>query len=232
MALLERIIHASSNPGDVVLDPFCGCGTAIVAAQKLGRRWIGIDITTLAVSIMEKRLKDGFPGIEYRVIGAPETTREARALALQEPDGRDQFQWWALGLVDAMPIGGTRKKGADRGIDGVIAVHHDGKQYKQVMVQVKSGHVTSSQMRDLRGVIGQDDLGLFITLEPPTGPMKSEASAAGMYHNPLMQRDYPRLQIITIDELMAGKKPDLPPLVQGERAPLIGQAVAQGRMLE
>ena len=100
------------------------------------------------------------------------------------------------------------------------------------MVQAKSGGVTPSLVRDLKGVIGTDDLGLFITLEPPTGPMRSAVSGAGMYHNPLMNRDYPRLQIITIDELMAGKKPDLPPLVQGECAPLIGEAIAQGRMLE
>ena len=232
LALLERIINSSSNPGDIILDPFCGCGTATGAAQKLGRRWVGIDITNLAITIMRKRLDGGFPGIAYKVIGEPVTTVEAQALAVQEPDGRYQFQWWALSLVDAMPIGGTRKKGADRGIDGVIAVHHDGKSYKQVMVQAKSGGVTPSLVRDLKGVIGTDDLGLFITQEPPTGPMRSAASGAGMYHNPLMNRDYPRLQIITIDELMAGKKPDLPLLVQGERAPLIGEAIAQGRMLE
>jgi site-specific DNA-methyltransferase (adenine-specific) len=103
LALLERIISASSNPGDVVLDPFCGCGTAIHAAQKLGRQWIGIDITHLAISLIEKRLRDAFPGIEFEVHGTPKDLASARDLADRD---KYQFQWWAVSMVDALPFGG------------------------------------------------------------------------------------------------------------------------------
>jgi hypothetical protein len=121
-----------------------------------------------------------------------------------------------------MPAGDQRKKGADRGIDGLIGVHHDRKGgVTQVVVQVKSGHVTASQIRDLKGVCGEDKLGLFITLEPPTGPMRGEASGAGLYYSPLMDRHYPKIQILTIEQLLEGKRPELPPRVAGERAPLI-----------
>jgi len=116
VALLERIISASSNPGDVVLDPFCGCGTAVHAAEKLGRSWIGIDITHLAVSLIERRLKDAFPGIKFDVHGTPKDIGGARDLAMRD---KYQFQWWAVSLVEAQPFGG-KKKGADGGVDGVI----------------------------------------------------------------------------------------------------------------
>jgi len=230
-ALLERIIQASSSEGDVVLDPFCGCGTAVVAAQKLGRRWIGIDITSLAIAVMCKRLEDGFPGIKYEVIGEPTTVSEARALAEREPDGRYQFQYWAIRLVGAQPRDPDRKRGADAGVDGLIAVHHDNRgKVIQVVVQVKSGQVHASHIRDLKGTAGSDRLGVFICLERPTDPMIAEARSAGLYHNGLMDRDYPRIQILTIEELLAGKQPLLPPRVVGQRAPLIGQVVPQGKM--
>ena len=117
VALLERILSVSSKPGDVVLDPFCGCGTTIHAAQKLKRHWIGIDITHLAISLIEKRLKDAFPNIRFDVHGTPKDLDGARALA--EAD-KYQFQWWAVSLVDAVPYAG-KKKGADTGIDGWLA---------------------------------------------------------------------------------------------------------------
>ncbi|MSQ16980.1 MAG: site-specific DNA-methyltransferase [Dehalococcoidia bacterium] len=227
LALLERIISASTNEGDVVLDPFCGCGTAEVAAQKLNRRWIGIDVTNLAITVMRNRLEDGFPGIQYEVIGLPTTLSEAQALASQEPEGRYQFQWWAVGRMGALPAGDPRKKGADRGIDGLIGVHHDRKgRVAQVVVQAKSGHVTASQIRDLKGVCGEDKLGLFITLEPSTGPMRGEASGAGLYYSPLMERHYPKIQILTIEQFLEGKRPEPPPRVVGERAPLISSGRA------
>ena len=152
LALLERIIQASSNPGDVVLDPFCGCGTAVAAAQKLDRRWIGIDITHLAISLQKYRLAAMFPGLKFEVIGEPEDLGAARQLA---EDDRYQFQWWALSLVRAKPLGGQEgskagKKGSDKGVDGVITFIDDntGKP-KRVLVQVKSGHVNAGDVRDL-----------------------------------------------------------------------------------
>ena len=214
LALLERIIKASSNEGDVVLDPFCGCGTALVAAQKLNRRWVGIDITHLAVALMEHRLYDSF-GIEAEVIGVPKDVASARALSLQKPDGRYQFQWWALSLIKARPLG-EKKKGADKGIDGVITFKHDAKgTYRRVVVQVKSGHVGVNAVRELKAVAANDAIGVLITLEPPTGPMKVEAVEGGYYYSPTYHdRDYPKIQILTIGELLDGKTVDMPPQTQ------------------
>ncbi len=217
LKLLERIIKASSNPGDWVLDPFCGCGTAIVAAQDLERRWIGIDITHLSIAVQKYRLEllGLKPGKDYAVIGEPTDIGGARQLA---EDNRYQFQWWALSLVRARPLGGEAgskkgKKGADWGIDGVITFIDDAKAApKRVIVQVKSGHVTKSHISELRGVIDKENaaIGVFITLEEPTGPMAQEALAAGYYHSPGWNRDYPRIQILTIADLLAGKGIDMP----------------------
>ena len=123
VTLLERILTVASSKDDVILDPFCGCGTAIHAAQKLSRHWIGIDITHLAISLIEKRLNDAFPGMQYDVHGTPKDIGGARALADQD---KYQFQWWAVSLVNAVPYGG-KKKGADSGIDGLIYFKPDGK---------------------------------------------------------------------------------------------------------
>lgn len=233
LPLLERIIQASSNEGDVVLDPFCGCGTAVLAAHKLNRRWIGIDVTQLAITVMKARLADAFPGIAYKVIGEPTTLSEAKALAAMGPalEMRYQFQYWALGLIGALPASDQRKKGADAGIDGFFSVHQGGGKFIQAIVQVKSGHVNAGLIRDLAGTIGNDKLGVFITLEEPTEPMKSAAALAGLYDSPLMKRSYPRIQILTIEDLLGGKQPNLPPRVGRERGPLIGQQVQQGTML-
>ena len=216
IALLERILQASSNEGDVVLDPFCGCGTTIAAAQRLGRRWIGIDITHLSIALMKYRLKDMFDLVEkrdYDVRGEPVDLPSAQQLA---HDDRYQFQWWALSLVQAQPIGGDGKqgkKGSDKGIDGVIHFIDDktGKP-KQAIIQVKSGKVKSGDIRDLRGVIEKENaaLGLFLTLESPSKDMLAEAAAAGFYHSPLWGQDYPRLQILTITDLLHGAAPRMP----------------------
>ena len=196
-ALLERIIKASSNEGDVVLDPFCGCGTAVVAAQKLNRRWIGIDITHLAINLMRNRLKDSFPGIQLEVIGEPKDLSGAKALAHQD---RYQFQWWALGLIGARPLG-EKKKGADKGIDGVIHFIDDPSgAVSRVVVQVKSGHIGVNAVRELETVAKNDAIGALITLEPPTTPMNVEAVVAGYYHSPIYDKDYPKIQILTIEE--------------------------------
>jgi hypothetical protein len=214
LALLERIIKASSDEGDIVLDPFCGCGTAVVAAQKLNRRWIGIDITHLAINLMRNRLKDSFPGIQFEVIGEPTTLSEAKALAHQKPDGRYQFQWWALGRIGARPLG-EKKKGADKGIDGIITFKHDAKgTYKRVVVQVKSGHVGVNAVRELNTVVGNEAIGVLITLEPPTEPMEVEAIASGYYHSPIYDKDYSKIQILTVEKLFQGKTVDMPPQEQ------------------
>ncbi len=215
VALLERIVTASSNPGDVVLDPFCGCGTAVVAAQKLDRKWIGIDITYLSIAVMKARLKDSF-GIDVPVIGQPTEVEGARQLA-QGDDGRYQFQWWALNLIDARPLGGVEKKGADRGIDGRITFTIGPRgEMGQALVSVKSGHVNSSMIRDLKGTIEREgaQIGLFVTLEEATKEMQLEATTAGFYTSPIDGRDYPRIQILTIRELLEEhKKPMLPLLI-------------------
>lgn len=212
--LLERIILTSSNPGDICLDPFCGCGTAIAAAEATGRQWIGIDITHLAIALIKYRMLDSFPGIEFVIKGEPESTDSARYLANAD---RHQFEWWALSLIRArpgQPDGDRGKKGADRGIDGIINFIDDssGKPQKAI-VQVKSGHVSSAQIRDLVGTMNrtQAPIGIFISLEEPTKPMLKEAAEVGFYHSNLWNKDYPKLQIFTIEELLKGKEPQLPP---------------------
>jgi DNA modification methylase len=218
VALLERIISASSNPGDVVLDPFCGCGTALVAAQKLERRWIGIDVTYLSIAVMRARLKDSFGLADVEVIGQPTEVEGARAM-LQGTglEGQYQFQWWALDLIGAQPVGGVQKKGADRGIDGVISFSTGPRgEVGRALVSVKCGSVNSSQVRDLKGVLDREkaEIGLFVTLEEPSGPMHMEATTAGVYHSELSGRDYPRIQILTIRELLEeNRHPELPVLV-------------------
>lgn len=206
VALLERILTASSNPGDVILDPFCGCGTAIHAAQKLGRSWIGIDLTHLAISLIERRLKDAFPGIAFQVHGTPKDIDGARDLALRD---KYQFQWWAVSLIDAQPFAG-KKKGADGGIDGLIYFRSDARTTERAVVSVKGGGVSVPMVRDLKGVLEREKapIGVFLTLLPPTRPMEAEAASAGFYE--LEGRRYPRLQIITVEQALHGMKPAIP----------------------
>ncbi len=224
-ALLERIISASSNEGDLVLDPFCGCGTTICAAQRLNRRWIGIDITHLAVTLIKYRLENTFGEnikMQFEVVGEPVSISGAMALAKENPY---QFQWWALGLVGARPV--EQRKGADEGIDGRLYFHDEGKEgeTKQIVFSVKSGHVAVSHVRDLRGVMDREgaDMGVLITMLPPTRPMRVEATRAGFYESPVWQKRYPRIQILTVEDLMRGKGIDCPPLrhtnVTFKRAP-------------
>ena len=212
-ALLERIIAASSNEGDVVLDPFCGCGTAVAAAEKLKRKWMGIDVTHLAVALMKNRLKTAYnivPGVDYEVVGEPADVGSARALAEQD---RYQFQFWAMSLLEAFPREESRR-GADRGIDGVIHfIDGPRRSTRKAVVQVKSGKVSSPLIRDLKGTVDREKaaLGLFITLEDPTRDMRTEAVSAGFYHSEVWQRDYPKIQIRTIHDLLTGSPFDLPP---------------------
>ena len=208
LALLERIILSSSNEGDVVLDPFCGCGTAVHAAQKLGRQWIGIDVTHLAISLIEKRLRDAFPGIQFEVHGTPRDLASAEDLAQRD---KYQFQWWAVSMVDALPFGG-KKKGADGGIDGIIYFKPDGKRTEKALVSVKGGgNVSVNMIRDLHSAMEREKapIGVFITAALPTRPMETEAAAVGRFEDE-WGRTYPKLQIITLAEMFQGKKPDIP----------------------
>jgi site-specific DNA-methyltransferase (adenine-specific) len=206
--LLERIMSLSSREEDVVLDPFCGCGTTVHAAEKLGRQWIGIDVTHLAISLIEKRIKDAFPSATYKVHGTPVDLDGARALADYD---KYQFEWWAVSLVDAVPYGG-KKKGADKGIDGVIYFKTDRKTTHRAVVSVKGGENVGVQMiRDLWAVMEREKapVGVFITLAQPTKPMQKEAAAAGLY-DAGDQGKFPRVQILTIEQLLEGAKPKLP----------------------
>jgi len=209
-ALLERIIHASSSEGDVVCDPFCGCGTAIVVAEKLKRNWIGIDITHLAITLMKTRLKDALgESVHFTVVGEPVSVPDAAALAESDPY---QFQWWALGLVGARPI--EQKKGADKGIDGKIVFQGDAPgKFETVIISVKAGHVTANHVRDLRGVVERERaaIGVLISMEEPTKPMKTEAVTAGFFESETWDRKHPKIQLLTVAELLDGKKIDMPP---------------------
>jgi DNA modification methylase len=210
VALLERIIQASSKIGDTVLDPFCGCGTAIVAAQKLERRWIGIDITHLAIGLIRHRLTSSFgTEVKYGVIGEPADLASATELAETDPY---QFQWWALGLCGARPA--EQKKGADKGIDGRLYFHDEssGGSTKQIIFSVKAGHTGSAHVRDLLGVLDREkaQIGVLISLQEPTRDMRKEAASAGFYASPWGQ-NYPRVQLLTIEALLSGASVDYPP---------------------
>ena len=233
LALLERIIKASSNEGDIVFDPFCGCGTAVVAAEKLKRKWIGIDITHLAVGLMKHRLHDAFDGkAVFETIGEPTSLPDAEALAAEDPY---QFQWWSLGLVGARP--NEQKKGADKGIDGRLYFHDekDGKT-KQVIFSVKAGKVGAAQVRDLRGVVEREEaaIGVFITMQKPSQAMRKEAASAGVYYSKAYQLNHPRIQILTVEELLSGKEIQMPPMRSEtfKRSPRVKTDKADQRLLD
>jgi site-specific DNA-methyltransferase (adenine-specific) len=216
IALLERIIKASSNPDDLVLDPFCGCGTTIDAAQKLGRLWIGIDITSIATAHIKARLIQnyGFDAISKNnltIIGEPTTKTEARALAKQD---KYQFQWWATGLIGVHPV--DPRKGADKGIDGRIYFNEDPNQRtpSQIIIQVKGGeNISVKDIRDLRGTMEREEavMAIYICVDEPTKPMIIEAASAGHYtvRNEL-GGEYPRIQIVTIGDILDGQMPKMP----------------------
>lgn len=208
-ALLERILTLSSDRDGVVLDPFCGCGTTVSVAHRLGRRWIGIDITHLAIGLMKHRLKDTF-GDEvedaYDVRGEPADVEGARYLA--EAD-RYQFEWWALGLVGARR---NEKKGADRGVDGVIWFHDERGESRKVVLQVKSGKVGTPVLKEFRQTVEEQGaaLGVLLTLDPATKPTRAAAADAGTYESGW--GSHPRIQILTVGELLEGARIDMPPM--------------------
>ncbi len=203
--LMKRIIRASCPEDGVVLDPFCGCGTTIAAAQKLERQWIGIDVTYLAIALIKARLTV-LGTSAYTVLGEPTTADDAEQLAADDPY---QFQWWALGLIGARPTEG--KKGADHGIDGRLFFFDEGAgKPKQAIVSVKAGKVQVSHVRDLIGVLRREQaqIGVFLSFNEPTQPMRAEAASAGFYASPWGQ--HPRVQLLTVAELLTGKKLDMP----------------------
>jgi len=207
--LLERIIQSSTDEGDVVLDPFCGGGTTVAAAEKLNRRWIGIDLTHLAITLIKSRLVDQF-GEDHvpEVVGEPYSAQDAQWLADHDPY---QFQWWALGLVGARPQ--EQKKGADKGIDGRLYFHDESKgATKHVIISVKAGGTGAAHVRDLRGVIEREkaQIGVLLTMQEPTGPMRKEAASAGFYESPAWHTKHPRLQILTVADLLGGAAIDYP----------------------
>ncbi len=245
LVLLERIIQASSNDGDLVLDPFCGCGTAVHAAQKLNRKWIGIDITHLAVSLIEKRMKKAFPYLEavvpkskkaaqvgpnaFEIIGVPRDIDAARDLAERD---KHQFQLWACTLVGAQPYKGG-VKGSDKGIDGLVFPEVAKGKTEKIVVSVKGGeHVGAAMVRDLKGVVQREKaaVGLFVTLTPPTKEMVKEAAAAGMYESP-HHGAFSKLQLLTIEGLLSGKeRSQYPDMAYG--AQTFRHAKAEGKKTE
>ncbi len=212
--LLDRIINVSCPSDGLVLDPFCGCGTAVYSAEKNKRHWMGIDITHLAISLIERRLRDAFTECRFETLGTPKDFESAADLANRD---KYQFQWWALSLIGAQPYK-DKKKGADGGIDGQI-FFDDGK-LRKILVSVKGGmNVSVSMIRDLAGTMQSNkaDIGIFITLAPPTRPMLTEALNSGYYESELFQgREYRRIQILTINGLLNGtEKASYPDLSQG-----------------
>jgi site-specific DNA-methyltransferase (adenine-specific) len=264
-ALLERIISASSNPGGIVLDPFCGCGTTIHAAQKSGRQWIGIDVTYLAINLIKRRLKDAFgKDVQFEEHGQPTDFGSAKALA--ELD-KWQFQQWALSLIDARPRTEGDGKGADRGVDGMLYFYDyvDSRSRREealtsksktdkslvtstptkakeeavrqkILVQVKGGGVQRNDVSTLLGDVNNQKFaaGILITLENPTKPMREEAADAGRYESKLWHdKDYPKIQILTIEGLLSGKErveapPQVNPFAKAQRE---GKAEKQSELI-
>lgn len=212
LALLERILAISTNEGDVVLDPFCGCGTTVDAAQRLNRRWIGIDITYIAVDLISKRLRHTYGNSivdTFDVVGIPRDVAAARALFAHSPF---DFERWAVSLINAEP---NQKQVGDKGIDGVARFPLGVKgQLGRVLVSVKGGKtLTPSMVRDLKGTLDTQKgaMGILITLEPATKGVQEEIDKGGIYTHPANGQVYPRLQHMTIAELLDGKRPQMPP---------------------
>lgn len=216
VALLKRIIEASSNPGDVVLDPFCGCGTSFEAAREAGRVWNGIDISVAAVEVIRERMDRVMPGTHYLEYGFPADIEGAQRLAATNPHS---FQWWVLAKVRGRQIASGRgrrpdKKGGDRGVDGEILVRDiDDGRLLRVIVSVKAGaNLNPSMLRDLVGTVAAEraDMGLLLTMAPPTEGMRKAAREHGTIPSSLHPNGCPRFQIITVEDIFAGKHPLLP----------------------
>lgn len=210
LALLERIIRASSNEGDVVLDPFCGCGTTIDAAEKLKRRWIGIDVTTLAVDLIDARLRHSYGESirnSYELLGIPRDHAGAAALFARSPF---EFERWCVMMLDGQP---NQKQTGDKGIDGVIRFPTDGRgNTDKILVSVKGGTTNPGHVRDLIGTVHSQKaaMGVFVCMSKASKGMSEAANHSGLYNHPRDGKTYPKVQIITVDELLNDKRPNLP----------------------
>ena len=222
VALLERIIEISCPKDGVVLDPFCGCGTTVHAAQKTGRQWVGIDITYLAINLIKRRLRDAFgQDLQFEELGNPTDLSGAQRLAEQD---KFQFQHWALSLVEARPLREGDGKGADRGVDGLLYFYESKDDRAKIIVQVKGGGVKRGDIATLLGDVNNQKAagGVLITLENPSKPMVKEAIDAGRYTAKLYQKEYPKIQILTVAGLLAGTErleapPQANPFAKAER---------------
>jgi DNA modification methylase len=233
LALLERIVAASSNPGDVVLDPFCGCGTAIAAAERLGRNWIGIDITYLAIAVMKQRFEDHFPTtVEYQVLGDPRDLESAKDLFLRSAH---QFQWWVVDKVGGRQVGGIKKKGMDRGVDGELYFLDENLRPQRAIIQVKGGKTGSGDVRDFRGTMDREhvDFGVFISFDPPTREMEREAILAGVVRSEFTQRNHARIQFMSVENILHNERPDIPHLMAAhQQAPRLTRESERSRTME
>ena len=211
--LLERIIEVSSNEGDLLLDPFCGCGSAIMAAQQLKRRWVGIDITYVAIAHIKQRLADTFgDNALYEEIGQPASLPDAQALASVD---KYEFQWWVLEKLGARHFNDVRKKGADRGIDGkLIFFDDDSGKAKQIILSVKGGATGVKDVRDLKAVVEREkaQIGVLVSIQEPTQPMRDEAAESDVYISSWGQ--HPKIQLLSVDQIFNGKRIDYPPAKQ------------------
>ncbi len=207
MALMEIIIKASSKKGDWVLDPFCGCGTTISAAEKHNRNWVGIDITPLATDIIKNRIegefKDKLQKEKAHIImeGIPNDLAGAEKLAEMD---KFKFQLWVVRKIGAIP---NVRKGADQGVDGVFIyedIENGKKKNRRLIVSVKGGGTGVKDIRDLKGVIERENAegGIFISLNHPTPAMKKEAIVSGLLKNQLLNKQFPKVQILTVEEIM------------------------------
>jgi site-specific DNA-methyltransferase (adenine-specific) len=233
LALLERIIEASSDPGDVILDPFCGCGTTVDAAQRLNRKWIGIDVTYIAVDLIVKRLRHTYGNSiaqTFDVDGIPRGMEGAHALFEKSPF---DFERWAVSLIGAQP---NEKQVGDKGIDGVARFRLDSKnKFGKILVSVKGGKTLNPGMvRDLSGTVEAQkaQMGILITLEPATKGVRDAINHGGNYVHPANNQPFPKLQHITVGELLDGNRPKMPPTTLPYiAAGKLQQPVDQGTLL-
>ena len=237
-ALLERILQASSHEGDTVLDAYCGCGTTVAVAQRLRRNWIGIDITYQSIAVILKRLEEGFGAAVMDAIvldGIPRDLNSARALAHKKDDRvRKEFEKWAVLTYSQNRAALHEKKGADRGVDGVAYTQTGAETVAKIIFQVKSGQVQRSDIATLNSDRQREaaELAVFLTLDAPTPAMQAEALAAGPYRHPLFETPFPRIQIVTIQELLDGRRWQLPLVADAlKRATPTGQGMQAALLL-
>jgi site-specific DNA-methyltransferase (adenine-specific) len=227
LSLLERIITASSKRWDTILDPFCGCGTAIHAAQRLERQWIGIDITHIAIQIIEDRLRKHFPMIKPKVIGRPADLAGAQDLARRD---KHEFQSWAVWLAGGWPVGGVEKKGMDRGVDGEFFFRISAETDARAIISVKGGqHIGPQMVRDLKGTREREDaeIAVFVSLEEPSAEMRREAATGKFFEGP--GERIPRIQLFTIGELLSGVSPRRPPVYDTSTVMVAGRRAGRVR---